>query len=206
MPDFSLACFSCDVTVPLGAPILGSACVRAKYVSHPLQVQGVVLLGAGEPIVVAAADFTSIGNDSYELWTREIARGAGTTPERVMLNTTHTHTAPSATSTFTSRVAEYLLGRKRRYNWFGIHTLQSVVISSTIEERNGVRMEQRKRGRNPRLLTILAMAIVPLAQQERSLSAERTEVHPPEPADDRRNERSSSGHRSSCRPVRAWIT
>jgi hypothetical protein len=90
----ALACFSCDVTVPLGAPILGSACVRAKYITHPLQVHGIVLLGAGRPIVIAGVDYTSIGNESYELWTREIARGAGTSPERVMLSTVHNHTAP----------------------------------------------------------------------------------------------------------------
>jgi hypothetical protein len=94
MPDFRLACFSCDVTVPLGVPILGSACGRATKISHPLQAHGIALLGAGDSVVIASVDYTSIGNASYEIWTQRLAEAAGTDRRRVMLSTVHNHTAP----------------------------------------------------------------------------------------------------------------
>ena len=90
----AIACFSADVTPPLGAPLLGSGCGRALFISAPLQAHGLAITGAGAPIVLCCVDFLSIGNESHEQWRRELADAAGTTPERVVLQTLHQHSAP----------------------------------------------------------------------------------------------------------------
>jgi hypothetical protein len=65
-------------------------------VDDPLQIVGVVLLGAGAPIVLAAVDWCGIRNDANLLWRTALAEAAHTVPENVAVHCVHPHNAPFA--------------------------------------------------------------------------------------------------------------
>lgn len=94
MLDLHLARFDIDATPPLGHPLCGGWIKPAEAVDDPLKLRGVVLLGAGAPIVLAAVDWTGIMNDSHRIFCEIIAEAAQTTPDRVALHTVHQHNAP----------------------------------------------------------------------------------------------------------------
>jgi hypothetical protein len=96
MPPLSLATFSCDVTPPLGHPLCGGWIDPVKSVDDPLEARGIVLLGSGRPIVLAAVDWCELRNDSYEQFRHFLAEAAGTDPERVAVQCLHQHDAPMA--------------------------------------------------------------------------------------------------------------
>lgn len=83
--------FAADVTPPLGSPLFTKP---ARSIVDRLQARGFVLEGAGKPVVVLCVDWCEIRNNSYELWRNELARAAGTVPERVLLSCVHPHDAP----------------------------------------------------------------------------------------------------------------
>lgn len=91
---FRLATFSADVTVPLGHRCMGVLPIKARKVVDPLYVHGFVLLGAGEPVVLAAVDWCEIRNDSYDEWRETLAAAAETSRERVLVCCLHQHDAP----------------------------------------------------------------------------------------------------------------
>jgi hypothetical protein len=94
-PDFRLATFSADVTVPVGHGMMGGAWL-SKKIADPLEAHGLVLLGHEQPIVLAAVDWCEIRNETYARWQEALAAAAGTIPERVMICTVHQHDAPVA--------------------------------------------------------------------------------------------------------------
>jgi hypothetical protein len=96
MAELRLATFSCDVTPPLGHPLCGGWIEPVKAVDDPLEARGIVLLGGGRPIVLAAVDWCELRNDSYEQWRHFLAEAAGTDPERVAVHCLHQHDAPMA--------------------------------------------------------------------------------------------------------------
>jgi hypothetical protein len=55
-----------------------------------------VLLGAGQPVVLAAVDWCEIRNDAHTRWRTALAEAAGTVPERVLVSSVHPHDAPVA--------------------------------------------------------------------------------------------------------------
>jgi hypothetical protein len=59
-----------------------------------LRCKGIVLLGAGQPIVLCAVDWCGIGDESNDAFRRALAKAAGTIPERVAVHTLHQHDAP----------------------------------------------------------------------------------------------------------------
>ena len=59
-----------------------------------LRARGIVLLGAGEPIVLCAVDWIGIANEGQDAFRSALARGAGTTPHRVAVHSLHQHDAP----------------------------------------------------------------------------------------------------------------
>src|SRR5690606_5138600 len=59
-----------------------------------LRARGVILLGAGEPIVLAALDWIGIGNEGHDEFRNVLARAAGTRTHRVTVHTLHQHDAP----------------------------------------------------------------------------------------------------------------
>jgi len=91
-----LACFSADVTPPIGHPLCGGLVKPAERIVDPLFARGFVLLGAGKPMVLCAVDWCELHNDAQDRWQAVLAEAAGTVPERVMVCTIHQHDAPLA--------------------------------------------------------------------------------------------------------------
>jgi hypothetical protein len=94
MPDLRLARFDLDASPPVGHPLCGGWIKPSEGVDDPLRLRGVVIEGAGPPIVLASLDWTGVLNESHRLWTERIADGARTTPDRVALHCVHQHNAP----------------------------------------------------------------------------------------------------------------
>lgn len=92
--EFALATFSVDVTIPLGHPCMGGGIAPAQTVADPLYAKGFVLTGGDRPFVLVSLDWCEIRGTSFEKWQRGLAEAAGTTPERVLVSTTHVHDAP----------------------------------------------------------------------------------------------------------------
>jgi hypothetical protein len=95
-PVFQLATFTAEVTVPLGHALMGGGIAPAKEIVDPLFAQGLVLLGAGQPIVLVAVDWCEIRNDAFDAWRTALADAAGTAPQRVLVHSLHQHDAPVA--------------------------------------------------------------------------------------------------------------
>ncbi len=90
----SVCTFECDATPPVGSPLCFAGVEPAKEVVDPLTVRGIVLLGAGKPIVLCAVDWVGIGNSGYDVFREALAKAAGTSADRVALHTLHQHDAP----------------------------------------------------------------------------------------------------------------
>ncbi len=87
-----LSTFDVDATPPVGSnlvydPMIGSG-------DMGLRARGIVLLGAGQPIVLCAVDWIGIANDSQDAFRKALALAAGTIPERVAIHTLHQHDSP----------------------------------------------------------------------------------------------------------------
>lgn len=87
-----LAVFDIDATPPVGS-MMAYDPVTNKW-DLGLRARGVVLLGAGEPIVLCAIDWLGIANEGYDAFRGGLAYAAGTTPSRVALHALHQHDAP----------------------------------------------------------------------------------------------------------------
>jgi hypothetical protein len=93
---WTVATFTADVTIPLGHACMGGGISPAKTVADPLFATGVILTGAGQPLVVVSVDWCEIRNDAYAQWQQLIADAVGTTPQRVLVSSIHQHDAPVA--------------------------------------------------------------------------------------------------------------
>jgi hypothetical protein len=91
-----LATFTAEVTPPVGHPLMGGGIAPADRIEDPLFANGLVLLGAGPPVVLAAIDWCEIRNDAYERWRSALAEAMGTLRERVLVTCLHQHDAPIA--------------------------------------------------------------------------------------------------------------
>ena len=87
-----LAAFDIDVTPPVGSHMAYDP-VTNKW-DLGLRARGIVLLGAGEPIVLCAVDWIGIANEGNDAFRNALARAAGTSPARVAVHTLHQHDAP----------------------------------------------------------------------------------------------------------------
>jgi len=92
----SLAVFEADATPPVGSPLCNGGVAPASLVVTPLTAKGVVLLGAGEPIVLCALDWVGIGNESHDAFREALAEAVGTSTERVAVHSVHQHDAPGS--------------------------------------------------------------------------------------------------------------
>lgn len=95
-PAYRLATFAADVTPPIGSPLCGGLVKPVTAVSEPLQALGIVIFGAGDPIVLCAVDWCEIRNRDHVTWREQLAKAAGTTPDRVAVQSLHQHNAPLA--------------------------------------------------------------------------------------------------------------
>ena len=91
-----LATFQVDATPPLGSPLCNGNVKPVMEITTPLTARGIVLLGAEKPIVLCAFDWVGIGNGSYDQFRAALAKGVGTTADRVALHTLHQHDAPGS--------------------------------------------------------------------------------------------------------------
>jgi hypothetical protein len=91
-PVIQVATFDVDATPPIGS-VMAYDPVTNKW-DLGLRARGIVLEGAGRPIVLCAMDWIGIANESYDAFRGGLARAAGTTPERVAVHTLHQHDAP----------------------------------------------------------------------------------------------------------------
>src|SRR5437870_11456787 len=91
-PRLSLAVFDIDATPPIGS-MMAYDPVTNKW-DLGLRARGVVLLGAGEPIVLCAVDWIGIANEGHDAFCASLARAAGTSPARVAVHALHQHDAP----------------------------------------------------------------------------------------------------------------
>src|SRR5437763_1521045 len=91
-PGLSLALFDIDATPPIGS-MMAYDPVTNKW-DLGLRARGIVLLGAGQPIVLCAVDWIGIANESYDAFREGLAQAAGTIPSRVAVHTLHQHDAP----------------------------------------------------------------------------------------------------------------
>ncbi|MFM7103005.1 MAG: hypothetical protein ACKO3N_17770 [Verrucomicrobiota bacterium] len=87
-----LATFDVDASPPPNTeltydPLLGNG-------ELTLRCRGVVLLGAGEPLVLCAVDWIGIANEGHDFFRDALARAAGTPRSRVAVHTLHQHDAP----------------------------------------------------------------------------------------------------------------
>jgi hypothetical protein len=92
--QLSLATFSADVTPPVGHPLCGGWLPAVRTVEDPLRALGVVLLGAGRPIVLCALDWCALGNEAFAAWQKKLAEALDTSPDRVAIHCLHQHDAP----------------------------------------------------------------------------------------------------------------
>jgi len=88
-----VATFDIDVTPPIGYFMAYDPVI--KHWDLGLRARGLVLLGAGDPIVLCAVDWIGIANAAHDSFCAELAAAAGTAPERVAVHTLHQHDAPA---------------------------------------------------------------------------------------------------------------
>lgn len=87
-----LAVFDVDTTPPVGS-MMAYDPVKAQG-ELGLRGRGVILLGAGEPMVLCVLDWIGISNEGHDVFRQRLAEAAGTTPQRVTVHTVHQHDAP----------------------------------------------------------------------------------------------------------------
>lgn len=89
-----LATFDIDATPPVGSSLTYDPMINDWDLG--LRAKGIVILGAGQPIVMCSVDWIGIANDSNDEFKRVLAEAAGTVPERVVVHTIHQHDAPTS--------------------------------------------------------------------------------------------------------------
>ena len=90
--ELEIAVFDIDATPPIGTHLTYD--IEINKWDLGLRAKGIILLGAGKPIVICAVDWIGIANEGYDAFRNALAEGAGTIPERVDLHTIHQHDAP----------------------------------------------------------------------------------------------------------------
>ena len=91
-PKLRVATFDVDATPPIGSMMAYDPVTNRWDLG--LRARGIVLLGAGEPIVLCAVDWIGIANGGHDAFCEALARAAGTSPQRVAVHALHQHDAP----------------------------------------------------------------------------------------------------------------
>ncbi len=121
-----VAVFAADATPPLGSPVAYAA---VRSVTDPLFAKGLVLLGAGDPVVLCAVDFIAISNEGHDAWRDSLAEAAGTTPDRVAVHVVHQHDGPRCDFGAEALLESAGLGGKRQDNDFLRRTLEATAAA-----------------------------------------------------------------------------
>ncbi len=99
-----LATFDVDATPPLGSAMAYNTVKRLDELT--LRCRGIVILGAEQPIVLCAVDWIGIANAGHDAFRSELAKAAGTIPERVAVHALHQHDAPGCDFTAEKLIKE----------------------------------------------------------------------------------------------------
>jgi len=92
--NLKLATFDIDATPPVGSQLTYDPMINNWDLG--LRAKGIVILGAGQPIVMCSVDWIGISNDSQDKFKQVMAIAAGTIPSRVVVHTIHQHDAPTS--------------------------------------------------------------------------------------------------------------
>ncbi|MDD4144716.1 MAG: hypothetical protein PHN68_08780 [Prolixibacteraceae bacterium] len=87
-----LSVFDVDATPPAGSQLTYQEMKNSWDLG--LRARGVVISGAGKPVVLLAVDWIGISNESQDRFKQALAEAAGTSPGRVAVHTLHQHDAP----------------------------------------------------------------------------------------------------------------
>jgi|YNPBryantNP2012_1023418.scaffolds.fasta_scaffold07766_2 hypothetical protein len=87
-----IATFDVDVTPPIGSRMAYDPVTN--WWDLTLKARGIVLMNAGQPIVLCAVDWIGIANEGHDEFRAALAKASGTTPSRVAVHTVHQHDAP----------------------------------------------------------------------------------------------------------------
>ena len=88
-----VATFDVDATPPVGS-LMAYDPVTNRW-DLGLRARGMVLLGAGDPIVLCAVDWIGVANEGHDAFRSALAQAAGTSPHRVAVHALHQHDAPN---------------------------------------------------------------------------------------------------------------
>jgi len=105
VPALRVCTFDLDVTPPVGS-MMAYDPVKGTW-DMGLRARGVVLLGAGEPMVLCAVDWIGISNGAHDAFREALAEAAGTVPDRVAVHTLHQHDAPGCDFSAEDLLREY---------------------------------------------------------------------------------------------------
>lgn len=89
---FRVATFDVDATPSVGSRLTYDPEINKGELG--LRARGIVLLGAGQPIVLCAVDWIGIANEGQDAFRQALAEAAETIPERIAVHTVHQHDAP----------------------------------------------------------------------------------------------------------------
>ncbi len=93
IPDgLRLSTFDVDATPPVGSELTYNTMINSWDLG--LRAKGIVLFGAGQPIVLVAIDWLGIDDESQDEFRSALAEAAGTIPGRIAVHTLHQHDAP----------------------------------------------------------------------------------------------------------------
>jgi hypothetical protein len=92
--SLELSTFRVDVSPPHGHPLCGGWIQPVVGQDDPQQAIGLVLRGAGQPLVICSVDWTGLLNEAHVAWRTQLAAAVGTSPERVAVQCVHQHNAP----------------------------------------------------------------------------------------------------------------
>ena len=88
-----VATFDVDATPPEGSWLAYDSLLNTWDLG--LRAKGIILLGAGKPIVLCVVDWIGIANEGYDAFREGLAVAAGTSIDRVAVQTLHQHDAPT---------------------------------------------------------------------------------------------------------------
>ncbi|MDD4870270.1 MAG: hypothetical protein PHR77_06895 [Kiritimatiellae bacterium] len=109
--DLRVATFDIDVSPPIGSYLAYDPVINQWDLG--LRAKGIVLLGAGTPIVLCVLDWIGIANEGNDVFRQTLAEAAGTTPDRVVVHTIHQHDAPCCDFTVEKILKEYNIEPQR---------------------------------------------------------------------------------------------
>lgn len=92
--NLKLATFDIDATPPVGSQLTYDPMINDWDLG--LRAKGIIILGAGQPIIICSVDWIGISNESQDEFKRVMALAAGTIPSRVVVHTIHQHDAPTS--------------------------------------------------------------------------------------------------------------